>query len=150
MCKYVGKATLTASYEIRSGSALTYVDAKATGNSGPMAAGIVHHKDMTVLKSDAPSGRWGYIASWGKQSLAGDDLGMVLFYPEDAVATRFNDDGQTLYVTFKDAAKIRYAYAATWAQDGSGVRDLAGFKSWIAATRDGLNNPPRVLALKKK
>jgi rhamnogalacturonyl hydrolase YesR len=145
-----GKATLVANYEIRSGSALTHVDARATGDSGPMAAGIVHHKDVTVLKSDAPAGKWGYVASWGKQSLAGDDLGMVLFYPEDAVASRFNDDGQTVYVTFKDASKIRYAYAATWAQDSSGVRDLAGFKSWIAATLDGLNKPARVVTPKKK
>lgn len=144
-----GKATLTANYEIRSGSALTYVDAKATGNSSAMAAGIVHHKDMTVLKSGAPSGKWGYIASWGKQSLAGDDLGMILFYPEDAVASRFNDDGQTLYVTFKDASKIKYAYAAIWAQDGSGVRDLTGFKSYITMTLDGLNKPARVATAAK-
>lgn len=145
-----GKANLTASYEIRSGSALTHVEAKATGNSGPMATGIVHHKDVTVLKSDKPSAKWGYIATWGKQSLAGDDLGMVLFYPEDAVSSRFNDDGQTIYVTFRDPAKIRYAYAATWAQDQSGVRDLEGFRTYIAATLANLNTPARMVTPKKK
>ena len=113
--------------------------------SGPVAAGIVHHPGMTVLKAE-PAGGWSYIATWGRQSLAGDDLGMVLFFPEDAVATRFNDDGQTLFVTFKDAANVRYAFAQTWVQDASGVRDLDGFKTYVTATLDGLNRPPRVVA----
>ncbi len=145
-----GKGNLTTTYRIHSGSAVTFVDAKATGNSGPIAAGLVHHKDMTVFKSDKVTGDWGYIASWGQQSLAGDDLGIVLFFPEDAVATRFNDDGQTLFVTFKDPAKVHYAFAATWVQDASGVRDLNGFKTYIAATLDGLNHPARVVTTIKK
>ncbi|MDR7272129.1 rhamnogalacturonyl hydrolase YesR [Pelomonas saccharophila] len=141
-----GKSNLVARYRIHAGSALTFVDAKGSGMNGPVAAGLVHNKGMTVLKSDAARGGWGYIASWGRQSLAGDDLGLVLFFPEEAVATRFNDDGQTLFVTFKDAAQVRYAFAQAWAQDASGVRDLEGFKAWVATTLDGLNRPPRVLA----
>jgi rhamnogalacturonyl hydrolase YesR len=145
-----GATSLVTRYRIHAGSALTFVDAKGTGMSGPVAAGIVHHKGMTVLQPDKPSGGWSYIATWGRQSLAGDDLGLVLFFPEEAVATRFNDDGQTLFVTFKNAAKVRYAFAQTWVQDATGVRDLDGFKAYIAATLDGLNRPVRVLPAERK
>ncbi len=145
-----GKANLTTHYHITSGSAVTMVDAAASGASGPIAAGLVHHKDMTVFKSETVTGDWGYIASWGQQSLAGDNLGIVLFFPEKAVASRFNDDGQTLFVTFKDPAKVHYGFAATWVQDGSNVRDLDGFKAYIAATIDGLNHPVRVVPAGKK
>jgi len=144
-----GKSDLVARYRIHAGSALTFVDATGAGLSGPVAAGIVHHKGMTVLKSEGAASGWGYIATWGRQSLASDDLGLVLFFPEDAVAARFNDDGETLFVTFKDAAKVRYAFAQAWVQDASGVRDLDGFKAWIAATLDGLNKPARVLVQRK-
>ncbi|MBW8734512.1 MAG: DUF4861 family protein, partial [Asticcacaulis sp.] len=145
-----GKANLVTRYRIHSGSAVTFVDARGSGMTGPVAAGLVHHKDMTVLKSEKPTGDWGYIASWGQQSLAGDNLGIVLFFPEKAVATRFNDDGQTLFATFKDPSKVHYAFAETWVQDGSGVRDLDGFKAYIATTLDGLNHPVRVLPAAKK
>ena len=145
-----GKSDLVTRYRIHSGSAVTFVDAKGSRVTGPVAAGIVHHKDMMVLKSGKAAGDWGYIASWGQQSLAGDNLGIVLFFPEKAVATRFNDDGQTLFVTFKDPSKVRYAFAETWMQDASGVRDLDGFKAYIATTLDGLNHPVRVLPAGKK
>ena len=144
------KASLVTRYRIHASSAVTFVDAKGTGMTGPVAAGIVHHKAMTILTSGKATGDWGYIATWGRQSLAGDDLGIVLFFPEKAVATRYNDDGQTLFVTFKDPSKVRYAFAETWVQDASGVRDLDGFKAWIAATLDGLNHPVRVLPAAKK
>lgn len=145
-----GKASLVTRYRIHSSSALTFVDARGSGMTGPVAAGIVHHQGMAVLKPDGASGGWSYLATWGRQSLAGDDLGMVLFFPEEAVATRFNDDGQTLFVTFKDAAQVRYAFAQAWVQDASGVRDLDGFKAWIAATLDGLNHPARILPAGRK
>lgn len=135
-----GKANLTTRYTISAGSPVTVVDAKATG-AGTMAAGLVHHSGMTVLTSGKKSGAWGYIATWGQQSLAGDNLGIALFFPEDGVATRDNDDGQTLFVTFKDPASIHYAFAATWVQDGSGVRDQAGFQAWLDATLDGFDHP---------
>ena len=140
-----GAGNLVTTYRIHAGSALTTVDAHGDGLAGPVAAGIVHHTGMTVFTSGDPGGDWGYIASWGQQSLAGDNLGMVLFFPEDVVATRFNDDGQTLYVTFRNAGDVHYAFAETWVQDASGVRDLDGFKAWIAATLDGLNHPARVV-----
>ncbi len=140
-----GAGNLSTHYGICAGSALTMVDAQGDGMAGPVAAGIVHHKDMTVFTSGERSGDWGYIASWGQQSLAGDNLGLVLFFPEDGVATRFNDDGQTLYVTFRHSSDVHYAFAETWVQDASGVRDLDGFKAYIAATLDGLDHPARVV-----
>ncbi len=140
-----GAGNLVTAYTIHAGSALTSVVAHGDGMAGPVAAGIVHHTGMTVFTSGDPSGDWGYIASWGQQSLAGDTLGLVLFFPESAVATRFNDDGQTLYVTFRDPGAVQYAFAETWAQDASGVRDLDGFKAYVAATLDGLDHPARVV-----
>ena len=138
-----GTARLTARYIIRAGSPLTLVDAIATGMSSPLAAGIAHHDKVEVLHT--ASGGWGYIATYGPQSLAGDNLGTALFFRTRDISSPFNDDGRTLFVTFKDLGKdpasVHYAFAATWAQDGSGVHSLDDFKTWLAATIDGLDHP---------
>jgi rhamnogalacturonyl hydrolase YesR len=138
-----GKADLTTRYTISAGSALTFVTAKAPGVLEPMAAGFTRHKGIKVLKS-AGSGEWAYVASWGKQSLANDELGLILFYRPAEVTTAPKDDGQTVFVTFKDPATIRYAFAARWVQDQGGIKSQAAFKTWADATLDGLNRPAKI------
>ncbi len=137
-----GAARLMTHYAIHLGSPLTTVDAQAAGTTGAIAAGLARHDKVEVLRQ--ATGTWGYIAAYGAQSLAGDDLGTALFFRTADIASPFNDDGSTFYVTFKDSARVHYAFAGTWVQDGTGVRSLGDFKAWLAATVDGLNHPATV------
>ena len=138
-----GDGRLEATYSIGAGSPLTYVNAAASGLKGPLAAGLAHADKIEVLHKAGADG-WGYIAAWGPQSLAGDNLGTALFFRSQDVTAPFTDDGQTLYVTFRNPGDVHYAFAATWVQDGSGVRSLADFRTWLAATVDGLDHPVTV------
>ena len=139
-----GQATLQARYRISLGSPLTLVDARLSDEISDkpptMAAGLVHHQGMTVLTSAPDAGDWRYVATWGRQSLAGDDLGIALFY-QDSFASGPSDDGQSLFITFKDPQKIVYLFGATWVQDGSGVKTQADFQAWLDATVDELAHP---------
>ncbi len=137
-----GKGSLTATYRIMTGSPLTLVSAETRDTSDTFAAGLVHHKGVSVLASPPSGHALGYIATWGKQSLAGDDLGIVLFYGKDSVALPYSDDGQTIFVTF--TGPIVYAFGATWAQDGSGVKTEADFRHWLDVTLDGFNHSPLI------
>ncbi|UDF05698.1 glycoside hydrolase family 88 protein [Asticcacaulis sp. AND118] len=138
-----GKATLTTHYTISVGSALTFVNAKAEGAPEPIAAGFAKHKGVKVIRSDG-KGEWAYVASWGNQSLANDGLGLILFYRPGEVTAAPKDDGQTVFVAFKDPANIRYAFAARWVQDQGQVKDQAAFKAWADQTLTTLNAPVRV------
>ncbi|ESQ74253.1 glycoside hydrolase family 88 protein [Asticcacaulis sp. AC402] len=122
---------LVTTLDIRQGSALTHVKAKATGTTAQMVTGLIKHPGVTVLKGEAGAGGWAYIASWGKQSLAEDDLGIAVFYRPGSVAGGPQDDGGTVFVTFKDPAAIDYAFGIAWTQDQQGVKTLDGFKSWL-------------------
>ena len=135
-----GRATLRASYRIYSGQALTFVDASVRGATVPVVAGFRHDERATFL---AGSGRgdWSYIASGGLQDLTGDGLGLAVFFQPAAVRGGTGDDGQSWFLVFDDPASVHYAFAATWARDASGVRDLAGFQAWLDATVDALNHP---------
>jgi len=138
-----GKATLTTHYTISAGSALTFVTARAENAPEPMAAGFARHKGTTLLRSQA-AGDWAYVASWGDQSLAKDGLGLILFYRPSDVTSAPTDDGQTVFVTFRDPSQIHYAFAARWVQDQGQVKDQAAFKAWADQTLTTLNAPVKV------
>ena len=93
-----------------------------------------------LIRSPAASG-WGYVATWGRQSENGKDVvGMALFYPlaEISIAT---DDGRSYYVRFKNPAKVRYAFAVAWVNEGGGITDEAGFRAYLDQTAAGFFAP---------
>ncbi len=126
-----GAIRLTTHYGIDVGSPLTFVDVSAAGTTSAFAVGIVRAGAATVLHS-APSGGWGYIATYGAQ-------GSVLFFRTGDAARPYTDDDHVLYVTFRDAAQAHYVLAAV-----ADMPDLNAFKAWLEATRDGLDHPAAV------
>ncbi|MDC7675964.1 glycoside hydrolase family 88 protein [Asticcacaulis machinosus] len=135
-----GKTDLTTQFSIRSGSALTRVSAKATGAGDPFVTGVIKHPGVTVITSDADPNGWAYVATWGKQSLVNDDLGIAVFYKPAAVTGAPSDDGASLYVTFKDPKLMDYAFGAAWVQDRQGVGSLEDFRSWLNERRVELSS----------
>lgn len=127
-----GPADLVTRYAIAAGSRITFVTATVSGAAPEMVAGLRHHDGVEAIRS-APAGRWRYIATWGLQSLAGDHLGIALFYRDDQVAGD-GDDGLSWYVRFRGNAPIGYAFAAAWEQEPEAPKTLAAFRAWLDAT----------------
>lgn len=121
-----GPADLEVSYGIAAGSRITHVEGSATG--GPIVAGLTLHPGVERLVSG--TGAWRYAATFGKQSLAGDELGIALFYRAEDVAEQA-DDGGTLYIRFRNPAHIRYAFAAVWQGEPGAPKGLEGFRTWL-------------------
>lgn len=132
-----GPVDLTTTYRIEAGSRLTHVAASASDSDTPIVAGLTHHAGVEVLRS-ADKGAWRYVATYGQQSLAGDALGIALFYRATDVSTT-GDDGRTLYVRFADPRAIRYAFGAAWAQEPGAPTDLAMFRDWLGQTAAALD-----------
>lgn len=136
-----GRSSLQVEYAMFHGQALTFVDASATGAVEPVATGFRHAQGVTLMEG-AAHGDWNYVATWGQQDLTGDALGLAVFFHPAEIDGGVRDDGQDLYVAFRDPARVHYAFGAKWVQDGSGVRDEQGFRAWLEATLDGLEHPP--------
>ena len=138
------KPDLDARYLIAAGSRLT----EATGRTAPglpMVAGIVKHKGVELLQPAKPRA-WAYLASWGKQSLAGENdlLGMAIFYPV-AEISRTGDDGQSLYVLYADTSKpIHFLAGAAWQQELGGITNLEQFRQYLEDTAEALSHPLEV------
>lgn len=126
---------LTTRLEIRKGSALTHVSARGEGGQSPLLTGFVKHPGVTLVRGEADASGWAYIASWGVQSLANDALGLVVFYRPEAIDGGVRDDGNCVFVIFRDAQNVRYAFGTAWSQDQQGVKSLDAFRTWLDARR---------------
>jgi|GEM_PF-2354563 hypothetical protein len=124
-------ARLVTHYSITAGSNVTQVNASLTGGELPLVAGIVKHAGVHILAYQPDQPGWSYIATWGRQSLAEDGLGLALFYRSDSVKSGVIDDDQSLFVVFSDPKQIEYRFAAVWEQGQNGVTNAAQFQRYL-------------------
>jgi hypothetical protein len=90
---------------------------------------------------DRTKGEWQYIALYGLQSLAGDNLGLVLFYPESKLLEK-GEDELNYYVMLKPENNIvNYKFAAAWEQEFEGIKSKDEFVKYIDDELEKLNNP---------
>ena len=135
-----GPADLATTYRIAPGSRVTHVDARVTGKVPEMAAGLTRHPNVARIPTPT-KGAWRYIATWGVQSLAGDELGIALFYPADEVAGQ-GEDEQSIYIRFCDPRFLHYAFAAAWVQEPGAPKDAEAFRKWLDETAAALAARP--------
>ncbi|MFK7949665.1 MAG: DUF4861 domain-containing protein, partial [Saprospiraceae bacterium] len=136
------KTTLTSDLTIQAGSRLTREDIVLSENLPNICTGIVKHEGTEVFTQKPENDNsWGYIATFGKQSLAEDNLGMVVFI-KGSQFVDFQEDEYSHIVVLKptDDKKVSYYFAATWEQETDGIKDLAAFKIYLENTVAILNN----------
>ncbi len=130
-------ADMTALYTIKAGARLTQIDVSGDCKRS-LAAGIVIHDGTQKLSSEDSSGDWQYIARYGKQSLADDNLGMAVFYQSGDVMSQ-KDDNDDTYIVFKRRPSVSYMTGAAWAREAGGIKDLQAFQAWLTETQIRLN-----------
>src|SRR5690606_7526051 len=84
--------------------------------------------DIPLQRAEFEGGDWGYIATYGKQTLAGDEdrLGMALFYNKEQVE-HFPEGTDDHLVVFKALDRIEYYFLAAWDQEKEGIKSEAEF-----------------------
>lgn len=121
---------LRAQYTIARGHRETWVTAGASKDV-PIVAGIEKQPDIDVLRSPG-SGHsgWAYIATYGAQSIIGDNLGIAVFYRRQDVSAS-GDDGDTVFIRFRNPRAIHYGLTAAWSQEGGGLKTEAEFVAYL-------------------
>ncbi len=141
------KVDLDAQFSMTAGSRLVHTRLSLSDSVGPMAIGVVKHKDTEFLvgNMDITGDAYTYIASWGKQSLNDDHLGMaVLFRVRD-----FRDivDNEKSYVAAMNARgnELDYYFLAAWeGEHKSGISSKAEFVEYLEKEAERLTLATRV------
>jgi len=136
----VGVFDLSTRYSMTRDSRLLTVLAKSDEQSPALAAGLVKHPGTKHLQSpESDKYGWAYIATYGPQSLADDDLGLALFY-QRRKDTEVKDDGNTIGVVFSESKIIHYKVAAVWAAEPEGISDINAFEAYLNDTLERLSS----------
>ena len=130
---------------ISAGSRLTKVDLKLVGEKADLCTGLAKHEDCDFMhSSSARGGTWAYIALYGKQSLAGDDLGIAVFY-KAAECVRVTEDSLSRIVVFRPhEGRLTYYFGAAWQQEPGGIKNETEFRSYLERTLVRLDSPIEV------
>lgn len=108
----------------------------------PLAAGLVIHSGTQRFTSSGSDGEWQYIARYGEQSLAGDGLGIALFYRSSEVV-KTGRDADDDYIVFETGSSPVYRTGAAWARESGGLNNVRTFMNWLSDTQRSLNKETR-------
>lgn len=94
-----------------------------------LTTGIVKFKEIPLKQKKSTDGSWGYIATYGAQTLAAktDLLGMAIFYKTSEVENIVDGKDDHL-VVFKPTTKaVTYYILAAWEQEPNGITNETEF-----------------------
>ncbi len=139
------KADLVSNLSILAGSRLTRDDIIVTGGVDNICTGIAKHENTVKMTSEnAGSGEWQYLATWGQQSLAGDNLGVAVLYRNSQLKTLSEDEVNWIVVLTPDKSAVEYYFLAAWDKEPGGITNAEDFVSYLDETISCLNHPVNV------
>ncbi|MEP1445274.1 MAG: DUF4861 family protein [Paraglaciecola sp.] len=150
----LGRQDLTATVSMKAGSRLAHLVLDMTAEAETMAVGVVKHNDTDFIQGDVDiTGKaFSYIASWGKQSLDGGQLGMAVFFRKELLQDVTQDENNYLAILSpqgnpsdknKQAMRLDYYFAAVWDKE-SGITTKQDFVNYLEQQAEILTIQPRV------
>lgn len=134
------KYNLESSLSINAGSRLTKSMLKVSGNAANLVTGLAKYAGTNFIKGNSKKG-WNYIALYGHQSLAGDNLGIVIFYRNKDLI-ELTEDALSYIVKLKPVSgAVEYYFGAAWENELNGIKNEKEFIKYLNAVVLDLNNP---------
>lgn len=137
------KFNVESRFSIIAGSRLSKHAIVIDGEPENLVTGLAKYEGTSFLKSNNKKG-WNYISLYGKQSLAGDDLGIALFYKQKDVIDLTEDNLSHIVKLKPTNGKLEYYFAAAWQQEFNGIKNKNEFEKFLNETIQELNNPIKV------
>ena len=140
------KHDLQSRITIHAGTRLTHQLLTLKNNPENICTGIVKDKKSVLLSDKGNATNFGYIATYGKQSLNGDgdELGLAVFF-RATDASEFNEDQFSHVVKLNPTSgKVEYYFLATWVLEPNGIKDQQQFETYLKQVANELANPVKV------
>ncbi len=140
---------ITTRVSMQAGSRLARVELKLSKPLPLLCTGIVKHEGVNYYQSDLESitgQAYSYIATWGPQSLAGDNLGMAVIFKRNDVRNLTTDDNNYLVTLRTDSLnEVDYYFLAAWeGEEPGGIKTEAEFLDYVKKQCRDLTVPLRV------
>lgn len=125
------KHDLHSTISIHAGTRLSHQELEIKSKTDTLCTGIVKDTAAYVFSEAGDATHWGYIATYGKQSLNKDNLGLVVFFnPKHSLG--FSADANSNLVLLKPVdGKIDYYFAAAWELEKEGITSKEAFLKYV-------------------
>jgi len=141
------KFNVKSSISIHAGTRLTREHLRLSNGPGSLVTGIVKDEKAKLTTSRGDAQRWGYVATYGAQSLNNDNLGLVVFFDPSRFAG-FTEDEFSHIVQLKTTGnEVDYYLAGVWSGEPQGIVNEEQFNAYVAATAAELAQPVQVKLL---
>jgi hypothetical protein len=135
------KSDVTARTSIHAGSRLSSQELTVAGDLPNICSGIVKDQNAEMMSSRGGGKSFGYIATFGKQSLNDDNLGLVVFF-DPSYFLEFTEDQHSHIVVLKPKmGRVRYYFAAAWQLEATPIATKEEFRQFVEKTARELANP---------
>ncbi len=139
-----GKTDLSSALSILAGDRKTRHEVIIDPEIDGLCTGIVKHEGVKVLRKMDQTSGWGFLATYGSQSLAGDSLGMALIFRNNDVAEITEDDLNHVIMLKTENGNVNFYFLAAWEQEPGGIVSQKQFEQYLEQEIMRLNNPVQV------
>lgn len=134
-----------ADFSMHGGSRLVHTHLRFDQAPPKLAIGVVKHPDTQLIASsmDVTDMAYGYVASWGRQSLDGDSLGMAVLFRRGTLDHQQTTSSDYVAVVTPEGQDYDYHFLAAWAGEPGGITSREAFVAYLDQTAEALTLAPR-------
>ena len=138
------KTNLASRLTIHAGTRTTHNLLDVNSDVDNLCTGLIKDANGKLFSKEGDDSNYGYIATFGKQSLNKDNLGIaVLFKRSDFI--EFTNDQYSHIVKLKPSdGKLDYYFVATWEGEPGGIKTEEEFITYLNKLSMELANPVQV------
>lgn len=129
---------------IKPGERYTKHTIKASKAIEGISTGIVSFKDIALVKKESANKKWAYIATYGKQTLNNDNLGMAIFYEVKTVKEQLTSQYDHLLVFKPTTAPVSFYFLGAWEQEKGGIKTQEEFYKYLDQKLAELNKKGKI------
>ena len=137
------KTDITSEISIHAGTRVSQQVLKSSGPIENFATGLIKDPKAELIMGGEAM-KYGYLATYGPQSLAGDNLGIAVIFPNDR-KMEITDDGLSHIVVLRpENHGVTYYFLAAWEQEKNGIKTKEQFIDHLNVVVNQLSNPVSV------
>lgn len=135
------KTDLTSRLTIHAGSRVTHCIIDVTGELDNLCTGLIKDSKAERFSKEANESGYGYLASYGRQSLNNDNLGIAVLFSYDKFMEFTNDANSHIVKLKPNQGKLDYYLVAAWEGEPEGIKTKEEFIAYLDKVAAELANP---------
>jgi len=136
---------LTSRISMHAGSRLAHVNLTLSEPLDNVAIGLVKHPNAELIEGniDITGKAYTYVATWGKQAITGERLGMALLFRKGDRIEQTEDEHNHVVVMDTAGEDLDYYFLGAWEAEPGGITSRDEFIAYLEKEAEKLTRPVR-------